>query len=391
MLDFMNKEESSEGIKIDEIFNLFRTESFEFNDKLFQTLQKYPTTKILINKYLKVDIKNIFNIFNKISMSSSEIIKEENINDLFSEIEVHIYRISKIIFLFHLIQESNHLLLNTIKNTKKYLEGLKTNENLFLKEKINTFINDLTNSSNYINDLISSLKIIFKRSFSRRSTNDITNSSISMIGGSQEKDQNNNEKINNNNIIRVLTPRFKDSEIPERKNSLKDESGSKCSIKIDSSMTLQKMNFVQYEDKNENNNNKNVKIYKSNKIKHKSCDLHSTYNIRNRTKNQLTKVKESLFTKRRKISVNSSEDEINNNQNERIKILAEILDTINLLYKEKTINANQKINIKQIIISNPKTVIDKYNKNYNNMDKKSDKNLLYFNIKSFLLKEFDIL
>ena len=392
MINFSNTVDPSEGIKIDEIFNLFRTDSLDFNDKLSSILQNYPTTKHLISNYLKIDIKNIFNIFNKILKSSTEKIDEENTNANSSEIEMYIYRITKIILLFHLIQKCNQLLLTTIKNTKKYIENLssKTDKNLFLKDKIDSFMNDLTNSSNYINDLIASCKIICKRSYSRRSTNDITNSSISMMNKSQEKELNAKEIKVQNNLIRPYTPKFKDSESTERRNSIKEDASSKSPIKIDSSLTLQKLNFVQLEDKEDKNSIRNVKKYNSHKIKNKSYDPYSTTNVRNSHKSQSIHVKESLFNTKRKISVNS-ESEINNNQNERIKILAEFFDMINLLYKENKINISQKINIKQKVISSPKKIIDKFNKNYNYMNKITDKTSLNNYIKAFLLKEFDIL
>jgi hypothetical protein len=392
MINFSNTVDPSEGIKIDEIFNLFRTDSLDFNDKLSSILQNYPTTKHLISNYLKIDIQNIFNIFNKILKSSTEKIDEENTNANSSEIEMYIYRITKIILLFHLIQKCNQLLLTTIKNTKKYIENLssKTDKNLFLKDKIDSFMNDLTNSSNYINDLIASCKIICKRSYSRRSTNDITNSSISMMNKSQEKELNAKEIKVQNNLIRSSTPKFKDSESTERRNSIKEDASSKSPIKIDSSLTLQKLNFVQLEDKEDKNSIRNVKKYNSHKIKNKSYDPYSTTNVRNSHKSQSIHVKESLFNTKRKISVNS-ESEINNNQNERIKILAEFFDMINLLYKENKINISQKINIKQKVISSPKKIIDKFNKNYNYMNKITDKTSLNNYIKAFLLKEFDIL
>ena len=60
-------------------------------------------------------------------------------------------------------------------------------------------------------------------------------------------------------------------------------------------------------------------------------------------------------------------------QNERIKILAGFLDTINIMFKKRKINSDQKINIKQIIISNPKIIIDKYYKDLVNINDNNDK------------------
>ena len=71
-------------------------------------------------------------------------------------------------------------------------------------------------------------------------------------------------------------------------------------------------------------------------------------------------------------------------QNERIKILAEILDSINIMFKKGKINSEQKINIKQIIISHPKKIFDKYYKDFKNINDNSDKLKM---IEKFLLDE----
>ena len=44
------------------------------------------------------------------------------------------------------------------------------------------------------------------------------------------------------------------------------------------------------------------------------------------------------------------------------------MDTINIIFKKGKINSDQKINIKQIIISNPKIIIDKYYKDLANIN-----------------------
>ena len=71
-------------------------------------------------------------------------------------------------------------------------------------------------------------------------------------------------------LIRTFTPTFKDIENPEPKNNqLKDiKEGKRDSAKLDSNLTLQKMNFIQYEEE-EKINKKPIKKYNSHKIKKK--------------------------------------------------------------------------------------------------------------------------
>ena len=168
-------------------------------------------------------------------------------------------------------------------------------------------------------------------------------------------------------------------------NKVKEEIPKRDSIKIESSMTLQKMNFVQQEEKTEKLTRKNLMITdnsKTHRIKNKSCD--SSSKKRKQNKSRSTKIKTNFFFKNRNNSVNSCDDRII--QNERRHILAEILDAINILYKDGNISSDKKINMKQIIISNPKTIIDKYFQ-YHKDTSKDD----IINIQCFLLKEFQYL
>jgi hypothetical protein len=148
---------------------------------------------------------------------------------------------------------------------------------------------------------------------------------------------------------------------------------------IDSTLTLQKLNFVQV-DEGENLKNKikcNVDSSSSSSEKSKRF-----FYKKNKSQSLKFKAKDSLFKKKRKNSANSMDD--NSVQNERIKILAEILDTINIMFKKEKINSEQKINIKQIIISHPKIIFDKYYKDLANINDNNDKLKM---IEKFLMEE----
>jgi len=132
---------------------------------------------------------------------------------------------------------------------------------------------------------------------------------------------------------------------------------------MDSSLTLQKLNFVQNDEVENLKSNIKCNLDSSSSSSDKSK---SFLYKKNKSQSHKFKAKESLFKKNRKYSANSMDDK--SVQNERIKILAGILDTINIMFKKGKINSDQKINMKQIIISNPKIIIDKYNKDLANIN-----------------------
>ena len=410
MFDFSTSYELTEELKTNEIYDLFKTESLEFNVNFLSIIEKFPKALDLIEHYTKIDAQNILNLFNKILLTSYRIMNIEEQNIYIPEFELYAFGVSKIISLLCLIQKINQLQTEIIHTTKNYIKTFyKINKkDSYIKEKINNIINDLTSSH-----------IIPNRSISRKSTNDITDTSISLNYDNKgkilknklfEKNSLNSKNTDKSLDFRSFTPKFEDiqnnlekklSKEIEKKESLnsnkkKEDFCCRDSIKIESSLTLQKMNFVQQDEKHEkltrknlitDNNNTNININNNNankghKIKTKSCD--SSSKKRKKNKSRSTKVKTSIFFKNRNNSVNSCDDRII--QNERRHILAELLDAINILYKDGSISSDKKINMKQIIISNPKTIIDKYYLYHKDPGKED-----IINIQCFLMKEFHYL
>jgi hypothetical protein len=341
---------------------------------LLSNIQKYSNTQKLISHYLKNDINSIYSSFNDISSNLNRIFYGENQKNCHSEIETYILGASKIILFLSLIQKSNQLLMNLLNGTKLYISDFYKNNNKesCIKSRIDLFINELINSSSHV-----------QRSYSRRSTNDITNSSICVNLENKNKEQYSNLNISKKDIIlRSLTPKFKigvENNITQKnshKSNINDDNSKKS---LDSSLTLQKLNFVQ-NDEGENLKNNNIK-----------CSLDSSSSSdkskillykKNKSQSHKFNVKGSLFKKNRKYSSNSMDD--NTVQNERIKILAGILDTINIMFKKGKINSDQKIYLKQIIISNTKIIIDKY---YKDLVIINDNNCKIEMIENFLMEE----
>jgi tRNA nucleotidyltransferase/poly(A) polymerase len=159
------------------------------------------------------------------------------------------------------------------------------------------------------------------------------------------------------------------------------------------------MNFVQIEEVPEKVNvNKNpIKKFNSERLKKKnkssSCDSNSSKKRKHKNKHTSIKKKESLFNRKRNTCSNIEYRNNNNsnNNNEKIKILTEFFDSIKILYRYGKITSEQKINIKQILISKPMLIIEKFFKSYNNININYDKALLIEKIKNFLMDEINCL
>ncbi len=375
-MDFINSFNLVEELKGNEIYDLFKTDSSDFNMKFLSNINKYKTTYQFIKNYTKIDINNILNVFNNISLNATKIINSNNASFI-SEIEIYTLGVSKIILLLCLIQKNNQLLNNLLNNTKlfikKFYSSNKKESNL--KEKYDSIINDLISST------------LIQRSYSRRSTNEVTNSSICINIESKNNILKNILGNKQDILFRSPTPKFEEEDnIQPRINynhnqDLNDVINKRNSSKnMDSSLTLDKLNFVQQDE----DENKDKKLIKSS-IK-SSVDKSFT---RKKNKSLSTKVKvkvKAAYGKNRKNSVNFVDDKCK--QNERIKILAEFFDSINFLFKEGKINSDQKIIMKQIIISNPKLIIDKFYQTYKSINNESDNILINKNIQLFLIDEF---
>ena len=149
------------------------------------------------------------------------------------------------------------------------------------------------------------------------------------------------------------------------------------------------MNFVQIEEAEVEVevNKAKIKKFNSHKVNHKSSEDFLKEDNNNNNKKAINK-QSSLFNTNRKYSSKSYFDE--NDSKFRIKLLADFFVTINVLYKKGKINSEKKLKMKQIMISNPKIIIDKFFQKYSNIKKNSDKSLNK-NIQIFLLEKFEFL
>ena len=369
MYDYIKSFNLTDELKNNEIYNIFKTDSTELNLNFLSSLQKFHTTNEFLNYYTHQDCKKVFDIYNNLSSISYQIYNENEKLNFKKDIDKYLSDLSKIILLFSLIQKNNELLANLLKNTKKFIKKF------FIENEIKPAIKERI--SNCINDLMSSSKVASQRNYSRRSTkeNTVSNPNI-FLGNSLKKSYNENEE--EYLFFQSHTPKFEEEEDEiievnedqsfNNMNIENNENNSKKdSLKtIGSSFSLRHMKFAYQNDEEEK-----PRSVKKNKTLRIGTDYLSPH---------------SFFKKK---SNSYNKENIGNENNSHIKdnsqYIVDFLNSINNLYKTRKINSNQKLAIKQLIISDSKSVIEKYLK-MNLSRNPSDKNYKS-NIDKFLLEK----
>jgi len=357
MYDYIKSLNLTDELKNNEIYNLFKTDSSELNLQFLSSLQKFHTTQEFLNYYTQQDCKKVFNMYNSLSSISSKICNENERSNFKEDIDKYISDLSKIILLFSLIQKNNELLSNLLKNTRKFIKRFYSENEIksVIKERID----------NCINDLMSSSQVASQRNYSRRSTkeNTVSNPNI-FIGNSLKKSYN---SIGEDYLLfHCQTPKFEEEEedeiieVNEEQSfnnmivETKEDNSKKDSLKsISSSFSLRHMKFT----------------YQSNEEE----------KARNIKKNRTVKLGTDYFTSHsffKKKSNSYNKEDINDENSDYIKdnsqYIVDFLNSINNLYKTKKINSNQKLAIKQLIISDSRSLVEKYlsmNLSRNSLDK----------------------
>lgn len=372
----------SEEIKTNEIYYLFKTDSSEINLNFLSSLQNFNTNQELLNYYTNLDCKSVIDIFYNISSITSKICKDERNVFNNNRIEQYISGVSKIIFLFLILQKYNELLGKILIYIKQYIKKFYIDFHLQknIKEKINSCINELTYSS----------MVTSRRNYSRRATKEETIISLNKLSGIcllknklQEINLNSNES--EYLFTQINTPKFDEEENEESKNELNNIDknipnneiiNQKCSKKIsDSSLTLSKMKFILEPEFEE------MKLLEKTKSQGNKNNL-----ISNNYQRKENKRIKSLDNLNNKLIENEKTNDSMDIPEKKKQILAKFLDNINNLYKEGKINSEMKKSMKKLIISDSKKIIDSFiklyntNKTFNNIQMKNNINSFLFTL-----------
>ncbi len=378
MLEFIKSLNLSDELRNNDIYNLFKTDSSELNLKFLSSIQRFQTIKDFLNFYTKQDCKNVLDNFNNISLISSKICDEnDNTNNFISDIDKYLCNLSKIIFLFSLIQKNSELLSNLLINSKKIIKRFHSEtKNKYIKEKINNCINDLVNSS----------QIASQRNYSRRSTKENTIKCPNLfighnLGKSKQFENSTNE--GEYFLFQCCTPKFEDDEIEDEIEEVNEEQSVCCGGRNLENDKEDNNSFIKKESIDTIGSSLSLKYMK---FTYDSEEENKRGIKKNRTVKMGIDFSPKCFFKKKSISSKINEEnsfdsdsEINHESLEKTKLLAKFLNVINELFKKGKINASQKLAIKQLVISDSDKIIEKFYQN-----NKSNKNFKNIYIKKFL-------
>ena len=344
MIDFINSVDSHPEIKPIELYELIKTDSSDLNSKILNNLQKHENINEFLHQYSKFDFKNQLNFLDNFESQSLLISNNEDKNIYKSKIDKYLSDISKIILSFLFIEKTNKILNNLLTNvTKTITEFYSENEKNSISSEINDCLNNLL--KNCTPDII-------QRNMSRRGTLDRTPKS---------KDQTSKRSslltdlTSGDTEILVLdnnTPRFKEKELSNKSNGndKKEDSLLKGSEKTeDSILSLKNMKFMS--DTGDKTIRGLIKKNKTIKIGFDKQDSEFFFKQKSNS-NKVNEVSSNLNGLNLNIAYNS-------NCLDKSQLLAALFNTINYLFENEQINLEQKLSLKQLLISDSENVINR--------------------------------
>ena len=344
MIDFINSVDSHPEIKPIELYELIKTDSSDLNSKILINLQKHENINEFLHQYSKLDFKNELNFLDNFESQSLLISNNEDKNIYKSKIDKYLSDISKIILSFLFIEKTNKILNNLLTNvTKTITEFYSENEKNSISSEINDCLNNLL--KNCTPDII-------QRNMSRRGTLDRTPKS---------KDQTSKRSslltdlTSGDTEFLVLdnnTPRFKVKELSNKSNGndKKEDSLLKGSEKTeDSILSLKNMKFMS--DTGDKTIRGLIKKNKTIKIGFDKQDSEFFFKQKSNS-NKVNEVSSNLNGLNLNIAYNS-------NCLDKSQLLAALFNTINYLFENEQINLEQKLSLKQLLISDSENVINR--------------------------------
>ena len=331
----------NEKTPCENIYTLLKTSSSKTNKKIKQRLEKFDTARDLISFYTKKDLNAISFLSKSLETTFKHLTNfTRNTKHFSSEIDQYISNYANVLLVINLISKYQSKLNQILKSTKIYLSKIQIKNSSL----------DLYNAS--INKLLSNIR---SRKYSRRSTKeDTVLSGISSFLNKNSENTIDEESFKDS----VSTARFHDIDSVENieTDNLKINTDLK---RNESQMTISKMVFTPA--KNTCKYSEEFSIDFKNIMKTSTLKDNSTYNLTS-----------NLFG-----NIMSLRDDKRKNT----EMCLELLETINNMYKSCLICAEEKIQLKQMIISK-KNKLEKIYLNYH--DKKD---LLYKELKNLLQKE----
>ena len=364
MIDFIKSVDFSEEMKINDLFNFFKSNSSKINTEIYSKIQKFNKISDFFQYYTNFETRDFLNLLYKIDSLSFEINDEINSSSFNSNIEQYLSCLSRIFLSMKLLQKTKETMNKLFLFYKKIIYELK------IEKKIENFnYEDSFSNIDCLTD-ISHFKLFVN--MSREST--YKGSSLDSPMNFIVSDKFMNEEVSDNKDYDGPTPKFNNLtgyHFKENVEIKKEETFEKFMPKGNSIFTLPDIEFI--EKKNENLNEEKIL---------KKCESRN-FNIK------LNKKKSLSVTDIIQINIrNNSENKLKTlNKNNEIKKksenkLANLLEMINILYRKCLINAEDKIKLKKLIMAKPEKLYDLYNNYYLNTH--YDEKILIYKIRKII-------
>lgn len=376
---------------------LIDTSSSEKNELIKSKIEKYKTVSEFFEYYTNNNINSLFDSFNRLDKMYSNIYINNNTNNTKSKIDKYISDLSNIILLFNLISKNQQIIKKTLKNSESYLK------NFYSENHINKDCQKILDD--YFDNLINLKKKKKKKRLSFLTHENIFNSkrqrhktvkarkpNIFILNKKPEEKDINYKLVNisptnhlnhkkHNSIdeekSNLRTPKFPSKNEDQNNNQslLKETESKKMPIikqeSINSFFTLASKAANIVSDEKRIQNIKKEKIVKINDKKVTSFNIHNN----GETKLIYTKIN---FSENKKSQDNSDEFEqkqyyekknpkkqtfssVNLKSTMEKNMLKDFLGFINNIYKDGSINTEEKIKLKQLIISKSEKIENIYN------------------------------
>ena len=350
--------------KLDKIYYLYNTSSSEINLEILSQFKKFESSPNFFFYYTENDIKNLLKLINKLDENLTSIFND-NSYKFSTNTDKYISQISKIILIFTLIQKIQEISSKFLLKSKQYLNEISNNykiENIY-QDKLFSLINNLEN--NFTSDISLSTN-----NYSKSSTPINSSSSLNLFSISSSKkqieisnDEIQNEFFNEKKLSVVDEEILSDVQTPGfiDKISNKDNVNTPSNISHNTdlnddefNLSFRNMNFIL---------NSNPNILSNFPIGIKSKQRTEKFHRKNALSFSIDKIKNfrSASTKSEILNIKPL------NEDAEIKMYRDFLLLVKKLYKSCLITADEKIEIKKLIISKSKKIIDFYIKEYENI------------------------
>ena len=383
---------------------LLDSTSSEKNEIIKSKIEKYKTVSEFFEHYSNNNIISLFDSFNRLDKIYSNIYFNNN-NNIKSKIDKYISDLSNIILLYNLISKNQQIIKKALTNSESYLKNFYSENhiNKDCQKKLDDYFDNLINlKKRKKKKRLSFLthENIFKKNKRHKTVKARKPNIFNLNKKLDEKSININYKLINISPTNHLS-HIKHNSIDEEKSNLrtpkfpsKNEDPNNNSQTIVKENESNKVPIIKQESINsfftlaskaaninsDENRIKKIKKDKKVKINDQKVTNFNLQNIQNDSEAKLVYTK-SNFSENKKSQDNSEEFEkkeyytkknpkkqtfssVNLKTTMEKNMLKDFLGFINNIYKSGSINTEEKIKLKQLIISKSEKIENIYNNYY---------------------------